>query len=417
VSRAAGDDPCFAPRSPLLSVEDALATLLAHALPLDDSERVPLGKASGRVLSRDLLSPLDVPGFDNSAMDGYALHSRDMDIARTRGLVISQRIPAGVQGKALQPGAAARIFTGAPVPEGADTVVMQEVCRAEGDRVFVEKPAGAGANIRPRGNDITAGTTLLSAGTFMRAAQLGLAASVGIAELEVRRRLRVAVFSTGDELVEPGQPLAPGQIYNSNRYLLNALVEAQGCEVVDLGSISDSLDATRMTLAAAAARADLVITSGGVSVGEEDHVKAALQSLGELTLWRVRMKPGRPLAFGRIGDVPFLGLPGNPVSVFVTFLLFGRPYLQRLQGRADTPPASWPVSAGFDHRASDRPEYLRVRIHRDAARGPTAGKYPRQGSDVLSSVAWADGLVEIGENAEVHPGDTLRYLPFSEWAR
>lgn len=417
MSSVADDHPCFAHQPSLLSIDEAVAILLAHAHPLEDSEPVPLGDAAGRILARDLLSPIDVPGFDNSAMDGYALHSRDMDLAQTRGLVISQRIPAGARGKPLHPGSAARIFTGAPVPEGTDTVVMQEACRVEGDRVFVETPADTGANIRPRGNDITAGSTLLHAGTVLRSGQLGLAASVGIAEIEVGRRLRVAVFSTGDELVEPGQPLAPGQIYNSNRYLLNDLVAAQGCKVIDLGGIADSFDATRATLSTAAAMADLVITSGGVSVGEEDHVKAALQSLGDLTLWRVRMKPGKPLVFGCIGTVPFIGLPGNPVSVFVTFLLFARPYLQRLQGRVETTPQSWPVAAGFDHRTTDRREYLRVRISGAPLRGLTAEKYPRQGSDVLSSVAWADGLVEIPENTQVHPGDTLRYLPFSEWAR
>jgi len=411
------DDPCSGLQQPLLSVEDTVATLLEHAHPIEENERVLLGDASGCVLARDLVSPIDVPGFDNSAMDGYALHSRDMELAQTRGLVISQRIPAGVQGRPLQPGSAARIFTGAPVPEGADTVVIQEICRIEGDRMVIERPANAGANIRPRGNDITSGDTILPAGTLLQAAQLGLAASVGIDEIEVRRRLRVAVFSTGDELVEPGQPLAFGQIYNSNRYLLNALLEAQGCKVVDLGSISDSLDATRAALSTAATMTDLVITSGGVSVGEEDHVKAALQSLGELTLWRVRMKPGKPLAFGHIDTVPFIGLPGNPVSVFVTFLLFARPYLHRLQGRIQTPPLYWPVSAGFDHRSSNRREYLRVRINGDPLSGLIAEKFPRQGSDVLSSVAWADGLVEMAGNANVHPGDTLRYLPFSEWAR
>jgi molybdopterin molybdotransferase len=411
------EDPCCESQPTLLSVDEAVATLLDQARPLVDNERVPLNAAAGRILARDLLSPIDVPGFDNSAMDGYALHSRDLALARSAGLVISQRIPAGVQGKPLQPGNAARIFTGAPVPEGADTVLMQEFCRIEGGRVYAEKTAVAGANIRPRGNDITAGNTLLPAGTLLQAAELGLAASVGIAEIEVRRRLRVAVFSTGDELVEPGQPLAPGHIYNSNRYLLNALLEAQGCDVVDLGSIADSIEATRASLSTAAAMADLVITSGGVSVGEEDHVKAALESLGELTLWRVRMKPGKPLAFGHIGAVPFIGLPGNPVSVYVTFLLFARPYLQRLQGRGETTLKSWPVISGFDYQTKNRREYLRVRVSGDPLRGLTVEKYPRQGSDVLSSVAWADGLAEIPEDTSVHSGDTLRYLPFSEWAR
>jgi molybdopterin molybdotransferase len=416
MSRAA-DDPCFGLQQPLLSVEDTVATLLENAHPIEEIERVPLRDASGCILARDLVSPIDVPGFDNSAMDGYALHSRDLELAQTRGLVISQRIPAGVHGRPLKPGNAARIFTGAPVPEGADTVVIQEICRIEGDRMVIERPANAGANIRLRGNDISAGDTILPTGTLLQAAQLGLAASVGIAEIEVRRRLRVAVFSTGDELIEPGQPLAFGQIYNSNRYLLNALLQAQGCKVVDLGSIADNLDATRAALSTAVAATDLVITSGGVSVGEEDHVKAALQSLGELTLWRVRMKPGKPLAFGRIGAVPFIGLPGNPVSVFVTFLLFARPYLHRLQGRMQTPPRYWPVSAGFDHRGSNRREYLRVRVNGDPPGQLIAEKFPRQGSDVLSSVAWADGLVEIPENVHVHSGDTLRYLPFSEWTR
>jgi molybdopterin molybdotransferase len=411
------NDPCTGLEQPLMSVEDTLATLLKHAQPIEESERIPLRDAGGCVLIRDLISPVDVPGFDNSAMDGFALHSDDMERAQSDGLVISQRIPAGLQGRPLQPGTAARIFTGAPVPDGADTVVIQEACRVVGERMFVEKPASPGDNIRPRGNDISAGDVILPAGTLLEAAQLGLAASVGIAGIEIRRRLRVAVFSTGDELVEPGEPLAFGQIYNSNRYLLNALVGAQGCRVVDLGSVADNLDATRAVLSAAAALTDLVITSGGVSVGEEDHVKAALQSLGELTLWRVRMKPGKPLAFGHIGSVPFIGLPGNPVSVFVTFALFVRPYLQRLQGRTQTVPHTWPVSAGFHHQASNRREYLRVRVSDVPPQGLTAEKYPRQGSDVLSSVAWADGLVEIADNTEVHPGDTLRYLPFAEWTR
>jgi molybdopterin molybdotransferase len=233
----------------------------------------------------------------------------------------------------------------------------------------------------------------------------------------VSRRLRVSVFSTGDELVEPGKPLAPGQIYNSNRYQLNALLAAQGCEVVDLGTIADDFGTTRDTLLQAAAQADLVMTSGGVSVGEEDHVKAALESVGTLHLWRIRMKPGKPLAFGLVDETPFIGLPGNPVSVFVTFLLFARPFLQAMQGRTGTGPGRFPVRAGFDYRAKQRREYVRVRLHMDPHGLPVAETYPRQGSDVLSSVAWADGLAEIAEESSIRAGDTVSFLPFAEWAR
>ncbi len=410
-------DPCFDHQPALLSVEEAVAALLTKAQPLADPERVPLMHAGGRVLAEDLRSPLDVPGFDNSAMDGYALHSRDMDRAQSEGLVIAQRIPAGSTGTELQAGTAARIFTGAPLPAGADTVVMQEFCRVEGDRVILEQTAASGANIRPRGNDIKRDNMVLESGTRLQAAHLGLAASVGFGEVAVYRRLRAAIFSTGDEIVEPGQPLAPGQIYNSNRYQLSALLRAQGCEVIDLGTIKDDYETTRQTLLAAAGQADLVVTTGGVSVGEEDHIKTALQAVGELDLWRIRMKPGKPLAFGRIGNVPFIGLPGNPVSTFVTFLLFARPFIQHTQGCRQTTPVSWPVQAGFDYQSKQRCEYVRVRLTHEPAGEPVAETYPRQGSDVLSSVAWADGLVEIPEATRVCTGDTVRFLPFSEWAR
>jgi len=282
--------------------------------------------------------------------------------------------------------------------------------------VWLETAATAGSNIRPRGNDIAAGSIVLERGTRLQAAHLGLAASVGIATVEVSRRLRVGVFSTGDELAEPGIPLAPGQIYNSNRYQLNALLAAQGCEVIDLGSIADDFSTTRETLLQAAAQADLVMTTGGVSVGEEDHVKAALEAVGSLHLWRIRMKPGKPLAFGRIGGTPFIGLPGNPVSVFVTFMLLARPYLQAMQGRARGDSRRYPVRAGFNYRANQRREYVRVRVHADHDGMPVAETFPRQGSDVLSSVAWADGLVEIAEDTTVQPGETVSFLPFAEWA-
>lgn len=409
-------DPCFDTEAPMLNVEQATAELLKNAHPLDTREHLDLMNVTGRVLAQDLTSPIDVPGFDNSAMDGYALRSSDIETAQTKGLDIVQRIPAGSVGEYLDAGCAARIFTGAPVPEGADTVAMQEHCRVEDNRLFIEHAVNAGANIRPRGNDIKTGKTILHTGTLLKAAQLGLAASVGITGVDVFTRLKVAIFSTGDELVEPGNPLGPGQIYNSNRYQLMALLQAQGCEVIDLGTAVDTFAATRKTLLLAAEQADLVITTGGVSVGEEDHVKAALESVGKLTMWRIRMKPGKPLAFGRIGDTPFVGLPGNPVSVFVTFLLFARPFLQTLQGRTAIEPHTFPVRAGFEYRAKQRREYVRVKLRDDPSNGLVAETFPRQGSDVMSSLAWSDGLVEVAEGAAIQDGDSVRFLPFSGWA-
>lgn len=411
---APGSDACFEAATPLLGVEEAVAALLDDAQVMDRTEQAALADAHGRILAAPLRSPLDVPGFDNSAMDGFALHTRDLAQARVIGLPVSQRIPAGRTGTPLTAGTCARIFTGAAIPEGANAVAIQEVCRMEGERLFLDQELRAQENIRPRGNDIAAGTVILEAGAVLRAAQLGLAASVGVAVLTVYCKLRVAIFSTGDELVEPGTALAPGQIYNSNRYQLRALLEAQGCDVIDLGTVADTLADTRAALENAAAAADLIITSGGVSVGEEDHVKAALEAIGTLNLWRIRMKPGKPLAYGRARNTPFIGLPGNPVSVFVTFLLFARPYLQRLQGRVAREPQDYPVRAGFSYRAKGRREYVRVQLHHEAD-GLTAQAFGRQGSDVLSSVAWADGLVEIAEHATVQPGDTVRYLPFAQW--
>lgn len=413
---AATPDCCTTDTSNMLSVEEAIASLLQHAQAPTVTESVALHDAANRILAANITSSINVPGFDNSAMDGYAFNSHDMERAQTRGLEITQRIPAGTTGTLLHPGSAARIFTGAPVPQGADTVAMQEICHIENDQMVLEKPLAAGANIRPCGNDIAAGDIILECGSVLRAAQLGLAASIGVASLGVYQALQIAIFSTGDELVEPGKPLAAGQIYNSNRYQMRALLEAQGCTVIDLGMVPDTFDATRQALQAGSEQADLVITSGGVSVGEEDHVKAALESVGKLTLWRIRMKPGKPLAFGSIGDTPFIGLPGNPVSAFVTFLLFARPYLQAMQGRIATEPLSYPVQAGFSIRTRQRCEYVRVQL-RQHEETLIAESFARQGSDVMRSVACADGLVEIPENSSVEAGDTVRFLPFSEWAR
>jgi molybdopterin molybdotransferase len=413
---AATPDCCFPNAADMLSVEDAIASLLQHAKPITETDQVDLIDAANRVLATDITSTIDVPGFDNSAMDGYAFSSSDMERAQAEGLEITQRIPAGTTGTPLQPGSAARIFTGAPVPEGVDTVAMQEICRIENNRMVLEKPVAAGANIRPRGNDIGTGDTILESGSVLRAAQLGLAASVGVGSVDVYRTLKIAIFSTGDELVQPGTPLAAGQIYNSNRYQMHGLLQAQGCEVIDLGTVPDTFEATRQALLAGQEQADMVLTSGGVSVGEEDHVKAALESVGELSLWRIRMKPGKPLAFGKIGATPFIGLPGNPVSAFVTFLLFARPYLQLMQGRTTAEPLSYPVQAGFSYHAKHRREYVRVRLRQDAET-LIAESFARQGSDVMRSVAWSDGLVEVAEDSNIEPGDTVRFLPFSEWAR
>lgn len=413
---APGTDPCNDTSTPMLAVEEAIAAMLQEAYSITRSRKAPLSDASQRILAEDVTSPIDVPGFDNSAMDGYALHTRDLEQARSQGLQLAGRIPAGSTGAVVEAGCCARIFTGAPIPEGADAVIAQELCRVEHDRVYIEGDLQAGANIRPRGNDITRGTLILPSGTRLQAADIGLAASVGIDHLRIYRKLRVAIFSTGDELVEPGRPLAAGQIYNSNRYLLRELLTTQGCKVINLGTIADDLDATRKTLQQAAARADLILTSGGVSVGEEDHIKAALESIGTLRLWRVRMKPGKPLVYGRASNTPFIGLPGNPVSVFVTFLLFALPFLRCLQGRNPASPPVIPVRADFSYQARDRREYVRVQV-RDTGTGPVAQAFPRQGSDVLSSVTWADGLVEIAENSRVQAGDTVRFLPFAEWLR
>jgi molybdopterin molybdotransferase len=343
-------------------------------------------------------------------MDGYAVRSADITGSGV-SLPVSQRIAAGYTGTALAAGTAARIFTGAPLPAGADAVVMQELCEQQGDSVTINTLVNAGANVRYAGEDIAQGADVLVAGVRLRPQELGLLASIGKGVVTVSRKLKVATFFTGDELVDPGTTLAPGQIYNSNRYTLRGLLTTLGCDIIDLGLVPDTLEATLGTLQQAADAADVVITSGGVSVGEEDYVRLALQQLGELSMWRIAMKPGKPVAFGRIGQTLFMGLPGNPVSVFVTFLLFARPLLLKLQGVTDVQPAVIRVRSGFERAAVKRQEYLRVRLQQ-GSRGPELGLHPNQGSGVLSSASWADGLavVKIGEAVAV--GDMLEYMPF-----
>ncbi len=393
----------------MLDLDTALEKLLAAARPVPAVEVLPLARALGRVLAEDVLATLDVPGFDNSAMDGYALNVPDF-AAPPAAFTLSGRIAAGETGHALAAGEAARIFTGAPVPPGANAVTMQEDCSAGAGEVVVRARLQPGLNIRRRGEDITAGRIVLAASSRLTPQALGLAASVGVAELKVRAPLRVALLSTGNELTEPGQPLGPGKIYNSNRYALLGLLQSLGCEVSDFGIVEDDFDATVAALSAAAAGHDVVITSGGVSVGEEDHVKAALRRIGELDLWQIAIKPGKPFALGRIGDADFIGLPGNPVSAFVTFLLLARPFLLRRQGVAEVLPKPLQVRAAFAWTRPDkRRNFLRARL--DA--GGAVELFPNQGSGVLTSLVWAEGLVDLAPGQTVAEGEMVRYFPLS----
>jgi len=403
------------PRPPLQSLDEALARLLGRVSALGATERLATGAALGRVLAAPVVSQLDVPPADNTAMDGYALCAADVARPGTM-LPVSQRVPAGVVGALHQPGTAARIFTGAQIPLGADAVVMQEQCEAVADApglgsVRINAEVQAGQWIRRRGEDVQAGAVVLPAGARLSAAALGLAASVGAATLTVARRPCVALFSTGDELVMPGEPLKPGAIYNSNRFTLTALLQGLGCEVLDLGIVPDRLDATRAALREAAAGSDLIITSGGVSVGEEDHLKPAVQAEGELDLWQIAIKPGKPLAFGKVRDAWFIGLPGNPVSSFVTFLLLVRPVILRLQGASELTPRRYPLRADFAWPKPDkRREFLRARINGQGG----LDLFPNQSSGVLTSAVWGEGLVDNPAGAAIAPGATVQFIPFSE---
>ena len=399
----------------MISVEQAHRFLLERARQVRGIEEVDIDTSLGRILAETLSSPIDVPGHDNSAMDGYAVRSADIPPDGEAELPVRQRVPAGVRAEPLKAGTAARIFTGGPIPRGADAVVMQERCRAEAGSVRIPGPVAPGQNTRPRGNDIAAGEEILAAGTRLRPQEMGLAASVGLGRLRVFRQLRAAIFSSGDELVSPGNALGEGKIFNSNRYTLVGLLKSIGCEVVDFGTVADDFDATCRVLDQASREADVVVTSGGVSVGEEDHVKRAVESTGHLDFWRIAVKPGKPFAYGRIGDADFLGLPGNPVSVFVIFCLFARPFLLRRQGAINVLPLPMRVRGDFHwKKRGDRREYARARLNLGDDGELRATLFPKQGSDVLTSAVWAQGLVEIPADTVFAPGDTVNYLSFSD---
>ncbi len=395
--------------SPLIPVDEVIRRLVALAQPVQDRLTVTLEHCAGMVLAQDIVAPINVPPAANSAMDGYALNVDDPAVMAGAVLPVSDRIAAGYVGQSLQRGTVARIFTGAPVPVDANAVVMQEDTTQEtGNRVRLNTVPHRGESIRPAGQDILQGTRLFTAGRRLRPEDTAVIASVGIQQIEAYRPLRIALMSTGDELVAPPGPLGPGQIFNANHYALMGMIRRLGMQVVDLGLVRDSPVATESALLRGAAEADCIVSTGGVSVGEEDHVKDALIRLGHLELWRIAIKPGKPLAFGKVGDTPFFGLPGNPVSAFVTFTLIARPYLLRFQGCSEILPRPFFANAGFQLAAGSRREYLRVRLEVEAGGSLRAMVHDNQGSGVMSSVSWADALAEVEIGQSVAYGDRLK---------
>ena len=399
----------------LTPIDLALEQLVPLLPLITEKESVPLGQAAGRVLFAGCVSPINVPPHRNSAMDGYALRSSDLESNNIQ-LKITQRIAAGEVGKQLNSGEAARIFTGAPVPKGADAVVMQENCKVSGDFLSVlQQQVQPGENLREAGDDIQAGALILAQGHRLKPQDIGLLASIGLQSVSVTRKLRVSLLTTGDELVQPGTKLAAGQIYNSNHFTLHALLEELQVEVLDCGIVADSFEGTRRALTAAAATSDCVITTGGVSVGEEDHVKAVVEQEGELQLWKLAIKPGKPLACGKIATTQFFGLPGNPVSAFVTFALVVRPSLLRMLGSKQIAPNSFRVAAGFAaSKSGERQEYLRCQLAQDSAGVNSLQAIRNQSSGVAASLSQADGLGVVPPYTAVELGDNLEFIPFSE---
>lgn len=416
------DNDCFAFGGPMMALEPALALLAGRVGPVTATEAVPLSDALGRVLAADLVAPFNVPPHDNAAVDGYAVFFDDLDADAPTRLPVTARVAAGQWlGRPAARGEAVRIFTGAPMPAGMDTVFMQEDCRSAGNgrdaTVILPPGIRCGVNRRLAGEDVREGSVVLSAGRRLRPEDIALAASLGHAMLDVRCRLRVAVFSTGDELRQPGQGLEPGAVYDANRFALIALLTRLGCAVTDLGILPDRFETIRDALAEAATGHDALITSGGMSTGEEDHVKPAVEANGRLDFWRLAIKPGRPVALGRVRDAVFVGLPGNPVAVVVTFLRIARPILLTLMGASAETPRPIPVRAGFAHKKKPgRREFLRGSLVLGADGALEATKYPRDGAGVLSSLVESEGLIELPEDlARVEPGMTVDFLPFKEF--
>ena len=410
-------DDCFAFGGPMMSVDEAVGIIAARVTPVREIETVSLKHADGRILAHDIAAPLPLPPFTNSAVDGYAVRGGDLPDAAEAAFAVTGRVQAGaVAGPALQPGQAVRIFTGAPMPEGADTVFMQEDVRLDGEgRVVLPAGLKRGANVRPAGEDIAAGSAALAGGRRLLPQDVALAAAFGLTELEVRRRIRVAVFSTGNELVSPGGKRGPAQLFDSNRFMLMAMLARLGCEVSDLGILRDDRASLAQGLKQVAGGHDLILTTGGVSTGEEDHVKAAVESAGSLVLWRMAIKPGRPVAMGIIGGTPFIGLPGNPVASFVTFVHVVRPTVLALAGAGLHPLVPMPVRAAFAYsKKIARREYVRVTLRKAADGALEATKFPREGAGLLSSLVETDGLVELGEAVTaVEPGQVVGFLSYA----
>ncbi|MCA1456553.1 molybdopterin molybdotransferase MoeA [Bradyrhizobium sp. BRP22] len=409
-------DDCFAFGGPMMSVDEAVGLIATRVTAIADLETIALAEADGRILANDILAPLPLPPFTNSAVDGYAVASRDLPKDAEQAFTISGRLQAGAAANApISPGHAVRIFTGAPMPDGADTVFMQEDVRVDGDKVVVPAGLKPGANVRPAGEDIPLGHAALQRGKRLRPQDVALAAAFGLVRLDVIRRIRVAVFSTGDELVSPGERRAAPQLFDSNRFMLMAMLRRLGCDVSDLGILRDEPASLARALKDVAGNHDLILTTGGVSTGEEDHVKAGVESVGRLVLWRMAIKPGRPVAMGIIGGTPFIGLPGNPVASFVTFVHVVRPTILALSGGAPEPLVPMPVRAEFTYKKKiGRREYVRVNLRKAPDGMLEAIKFPREGAGLLSSLVDTDGLVELGEQiARVEPGQSVGFLSYA----